>query len=485
MTKANLLSFFTTSLAIGLLLAISGCAVGPNYHRPSAPAAPSFKEAPPEGWKQAQPNAGISRGKWWEIYNDPTLNAMEEQVNISNQNVLHFLALYREARDTVRIARSSYFPTITAGASVTNSRTSATLNRNNQVNFISGTNNLYSLPVDVSYQADVWGSIRRTVAANRDTAQASDADLENARLTFQAQLAEFYFELKGQDSQAALLRQTLSGYEQYLQLTQERLSVGVASGSDVAQAQTQYNTTQAQLIDIGVARAQFEHALAILMGKPPMELTIAPSSFNVLPPPVPVGLPSTLLERRPDIAAAERRIAAANEEIGVAKAAFFPTLIFSATGGLESTSLSKWIGLPSRFWSLGPQFTETLFSGGKRHAQVDFQEAAYDDSVTNYRQTVLTAFQQIEDNLAALRILEQEAAAQDKAVRSAQQSLAISTEQYKAGTTDYLQVITTQNTALQNEVTAVGIHTRRMAASVLLIEALGGGWDASQMPRNP
>jgi NodT family efflux transporter outer membrane factor (OMF) lipoprotein len=485
MTKANLLSFFTTLLAIGLLLAISGCAVGPNYHRPSAPAAPSFKEAPPEGWKQAQPNAGIRRGKWWEIYNDPTLNAMEEQVNISNQNVLHFLALYREARDTVRIARSSYFPTITAGASVTNSRTSATLNRNNQVNFISGTNNLYSLPVDVSYQADVWGSIRRTVAANRDTAQASDADLENARLTFQAQLAEFYFELKGQDSQAALLRQTLSGYEQYLQLTQERLSVGVASGSDVAQAQTQYNTTQAQLIDIGVARAQFEHALAILMGKPPMELTIAPSSFNVLPPPVPVGLPSTLLERRPDIAAAERRIAAANEEIGVAKAAFFPTLIFSATGGLESTSLSKWIGLPSRFWSLGPQFTETLFSGGKRHAQVDFQEAAYDDSVTNYRQTVLTAFQQIEDNLAALRILEQEAAAQDKAVRSAQQSLAISTEQYKAGTTDYLQVITTQNTALQNEVTAVGIHTRRMAASVLLIEALGGGWDASQMPRNP
>jgi NodT family efflux transporter outer membrane factor (OMF) lipoprotein len=331
----------------------------------------------------------------------------------------------------------------------------------------------------------VFGSIRRTVAANRDSAQATDADLENARLTFQAQLAEFYFELKGQDSQAALLQRTLTGYQQYLQLTQERLSVGVASGSDVAQAETQLNTTQAQLIDVGVARAQFEHAIAILMGKPPADLTIAPSSFKALPPPVPVDLPSELLERRPDIAAAERRVAAANEEIGVAKAAFFPSLIFSATGGLESTSFSKWISLPSRFWSLGPQFTEVLFSGGKRHAQVDFQEAAYDDSVTNYRQTVLTAFQQIEDNLAALRILEQEAAAQDKAVRSAQLSLSISTEQYKAGTTDYLQVITTQTTALQNEVTAVGIHTRRMAASVLLIEALGGGWDASQIPRNP
>src|SRR6266404_6014962 len=262
---------FTTPLAIGLLLAVTGCAVGPNYHRPSAPVAPSFKESPPEGWKQAQPNAAISRGKWWEIYNDPTLNSMEEQVNISNQNVLHELALYREARDTVRIARSNYFPTVSAGVSVTNSRSSATLNRNNQVNFISGTNNLYSLPVDVSYQADVFGSIRRTVAANRDSAQATDADLENARLTFQAQLAEFYFELKGQDSQAALLQRTLVGYQQYLHLTQERFSVGVASGSDVAQAETQLNTTQAQLIDIGVARAQFEHALAILMGKPPAE----------------------------------------------------------------------------------------------------------------------------------------------------------------------------------------------------------------------
>jgi NodT family efflux transporter outer membrane factor (OMF) lipoprotein len=483
MKKANLFNVFIAPLAIGLVLAVSGCAVGPNYHRPSAPAAPSFKESPPEGWKQAQPNAGIPRGKWWEVYNDPTLNSMEEQVSISNQNVLHALALYREARDTVRIARSNYFPTVSASASITNSRSSGTLNRNNQVNFISGTNTRYSLPVDVSYQADVWGSIRRTVAADRDTAQATDADLENARLTFQAQLAEFYFELKGQDSAAALLQQTLAGYEQYLQLTKERFSVGVASGSDVAQAETQLNTTQAQLVDIGVARAQFEHAIAILMGKPPAELTIAPGVLKILPPSMPVGLPSALLERRPDIASAERQVAAANEEIGVAKAAFFPSLIFSATGGLESTSITKWISLPSRFWSLGPQFSEVLFSGGKRHAQVDFQEAAYDASVTNYRQTVLTAFQQIEDNLAALRILEQEAAAQEKAVRSAQQSLAISTEQYKAGTTDYLQVITTQTTALQNERVAVDIHTRRMAASVLLIEALGGGWDISQIPK--
>ena len=459
----------------------SGCAVGPNYHRPSAPTTPAYKEPPPEGWKQAEPNAAVPRGKWWEIYNDPQLNALEEQVNISNQNVLVALAQYREARDTVRIARSNLFPTVGVSPAITSQRQSSTLGKS-LLNFVGGTTTIYDLPFDVSYQADIWGSIRRSITASVASAQASAADLENARLSYQAQLAEMYFQLHGLDGDADLLQRTVTAYKQYLQLTRDRFEFGVASGADVAQAKTQLDTTIAQLVDIGVQRAQFEHAVAVLMGKPPAELSIPAAVLNTLPPPVPAGVPSTLLERRPDVAAAERQMAAANEQIGIAKAAFFPTLTIGGTGGFESSRVSQLLTWPSRFWSVGPQLAETLFDAGKRHAQVDLERAAYDATVASYRQTALTAFQQVEDNLAALRILEQEAAAEDAAVKDAEESLAISTDQYKQGIATYLQVITAQTIALQDEKSAVDILTRRMTASVLLIEALGGGWDASQLP---
>jgi NodT family efflux transporter outer membrane factor (OMF) lipoprotein len=303
-------------------------------------------------------------------------------------------------------------------------------------------------------------------------------------LTYQAQLAVLYFQLHGLDGDADLLQTTLTLYGQYLQLTQDRLSAGVVSGSDVAQAETQLNTTRTQLIDVGVARAQYEHAIAILIGKPPSGLSIAQTVLNTPPPAIPAGVPSALLERRPDITAAERTVAAANERIGIAKAAFFPALLLGASGGFESASVANWLTLPSRFWSIGPQLAATLFDGGKRRAQKDLEEAAYDAAAASYRQTVLNACQQVEDELAALRILEQEAQAADAAVRSAQQSLDIVTAQYGAGTTDYLQVISAQTIALQNKRAAVDILTRRLTASVLLLEALGGGWDASQLPRS-
>jgi NodT family efflux transporter outer membrane factor (OMF) lipoprotein len=336
--------------------------------------------------------------------------------------------------------------------------------------------------VDVSYQADVWGSIRRSVRSNSALAQASAAQLENARLSFQAELATFYFELHGLDGDQDLLQRTLKLFQDYLELTQKRFNVGVASGADVAQARTQLAVTRAALIDIGVQRAQFEHAIAILTGKAPAGFSIAPSPLKTPPPVVPVGLPSELLERRPDIAAAERQAGSANEQIGIAKAAFYPALLFSASGGFETADIAKWFNAPSRFWSLGGQLAETLFDAGKRRAQVDMTEAAYDATVANYRLTVLTAFQQVEDNLAALRVLAEEAIAEDEAVSAAEQALAISTAQYKAGTTDYLQVITSQTAALQAEKSAVDILTRRMVADVLLIEALGGGWDTSKLP---
>lgn len=477
-------------LAIGIAVAVSlitGCTVGPKYHRPDAPVAAAYKEQLPDSWKQAQPNAGVPRGKWWEVYNDPALNKLEEQVSISNQNVLVAAAQYREARDQVRIARSGLFPTVTTTPSASYARTSTTLVAANQVNgnnaaVITGSHADYTLPVDVSYQADVWGSVRRGVTAARETSQSSAANLENVRLSFQAELAEFYFELHGLDGDADLLQRTITSFEQFLQLTKDRFEAGVASGADVAQAQTQLETARAQLIDIGVNRAQFEHAIAILIGKPPSELSIPPVVLKTPPPTVPEGIPSDLLQRRPDVANSERLVAAANEQIGIAQAAFFPSIILSATGGFESRSFSQWFAWPSRFWSVGPQLAQTIFDAGKRKAQVDVQEAAYDATVATYRQTVLTAFQQIEDQMAALRILEQEAAAQELAVRAAQESLAISTEQYKAGTVDYLTVINTQSIALADERTAVDILTRRLTASVLLIEALGGGWDTSQLP---
>jgi NodT family efflux transporter outer membrane factor (OMF) lipoprotein len=464
------------------VLVLGGCMVGPKYQRPAAPAPPAFKEPLPEGWKEAQPNDGALGGKWWEIYNDPRLNALEDQVNVSNQNILAAEAQFREASDAVRIARSSLFPTVNGSASIVNSRSSGTLVNNHVAAFVPGTRTDYSLPLSVTYQADIWGSIRRTIRQSAETAQVSAAQLENARLTFHAELALDYFQLHGTDSAEDLLERTVKSYQDYLELTQNRRKSGIASGADVAQAQAQLENARAQLIDLGVARAQFEHAIAILIGKPPSEFSIPSALLKSEPPPTPPGIPSALLERRPDIAAAERQMAEVNEQIGLARAAYFPTLVLSASAGMESSSFASWFTWPSRFWAVGPQLAETLFDAGRRRAQKAQALDAFDVTVANYRQTVLSGFQQVEDNLAALRILAEEARAEDAAVQAALEALQISTYQYKAGVVSYLQVITSQAIALQDEKTAVDILTRRMVASVSLIQALGGGWDASKLP---
>lgn len=470
------------------LFFLTACMVGPKYQRPTAPVPPAYKESPPPNsaqatnWNPANPNDGAARGKWWEIFNDPQLDALENQVNISNQNILAADAQFRAARDAVRIARSGLFPTATANMIYTNSRTSSTLFNVTAGNLTSGERSIYNLPVDVSYQADIWGSVRRTVRGGAESAQATDAQLENVRLALQAALAQDYFELHGVDGERALLEQTVKSYTEYLQLTKERQASGVASGADVAQAETQLKSAQAQLIDLGVARAQFEHAIAILTGKAPAEVTIPPEPIKSEPPDITAGIPSDLLQRRPDIAAAERQMAAANEQIGITKAAFFPSLLLTGSVGLESGSIGEWFTWPSRIWSVGPQMAETVFDAGRRHAQSDLARADFDTSVANYRQTVLTAFQQVEDNLAAMRILADESRAEDDAIKAAQESLDVSTYQYKAGVTSYLQVITAQAFVLQDKLASVNIHTRRMAASVLLIEALGGGWNAASLP---
>ncbi len=466
---------FTVS---SLLLLSSACMVGPNYKRPAAPLTPAYKESPPEGWKEAQPNDGAIRGKWWEIYNDPQLNALEEQVSISNQNVLVAEANFRAARYAVGIARAGLLPTVSVGPSVGVSRSSSSSN----VPIAPSIIGLYQLPASASWTADIWGSIRRSVRASEDTAQADYAQLENARLSYQSELAADYFGMHGSDGEIDLLDRTVKSYQEYLKLTQDRYRSGVASGGDVALAQTQLDTTQAQLIDLGVARTQYEHAIAVLSGKPPAEVTIPSAILKTPPPAVPVGVPSALLERRPDIAAAERTMAATHEQIGIAVAAYYPTLTLSASGGFEATNIAKWFSLPSRFWSLGAALPETVFEGGKRRAQVGMTKAQFDSTVATYRQTVLTAFQQVEDNLSALRILGDEAVAADRAVKAAKDSLDIATYQYKAGTVNYLTVITAQATYLANEQTVVNLLARRLTASVQLVQALGGGWDASQVP---
>ncbi|HUI56310.1 MAG TPA: efflux transporter outer membrane subunit [Bryobacteraceae bacterium] len=463
-----------------LSLLTSACLKVPPYQKPSIAVPPAFKEQPPEGWKQAQPGDGAIRGKWWEVFNDPALNTLEEQVGISNQNVLQAEAQYRAARAAVRVARSALFPTLTSTPAITETKTSSRAGTARFAPAAPVSN--FDFPFEVSYQPDVWDSLRRGVAASAATAQSSDAQLENVRLLYQTELALDYFQLHGLDGDSELLDQTVKSYQEYLQLTKNRFEGGVASDSDVAQAETQLYTTQSQLTDVGVARTQMEHAIATLIGKTPAELTIPPTSIKGSPPPVPVAVPSALLERRPDIADAERQVAAANQQIGIAKAAFYPTLTLAATGGAQAGNFVNWITWPSRFWTVGPQLAELLFDAGKRRATVQSTEAQYDATAAAYRQSVLTAFQQVEDNLSALRILDAEAVTLGQAVKSAERAVLVSTEQYKAGTVNYLQVITTQTIALQDEKSAVDLLTRQMTASVQLIQALGGGWDTSRLP---
>ena len=483
--------------ALAWMVAAS-CMVGPNYKRPPAAVPSAFKEQPPAnfneaeaaGWKQSQPGDAYLKGRWWEIYGDSALNALEEQVSLSNQNVLAAEAQYREAHALVGVARSALFPMASTTPSVTTagrggSGSSTVLTSSTGAEPLgSGIRTIFDLPLTASWAPDIWGNIRRGVTASKATAQSAAADLENAKLLYQADLAQDYFGVHGVDAEIDLLKRTEASYEEYLKLTHDRFNSGVASDLDVAQAETQLYAVQAQLIDLGVQRAQFEHAIAILTGKPPAELTIPSAPLTALPPPVPVGLPSELLERRPDIASAERRVAAANEQIGIAIAAFYPSFTLGGTLGFQSSSITKWLTWPSRVWSVGPQLAETLFDAGRRRGVVAEQRAAYDATVAEYRQTALTAMQQVEDNLAALRILAGEADKVQQTIDAADRTLTISTAQYRAGTASYLTVITSQAALLSAQRTQVTLLISRLTASVLLIEALGGGWDASRLPAN-
>jgi NodT family efflux transporter outer membrane factor (OMF) lipoprotein len=460
---------------IGLVM-LFGCAVGPDYVKPSAPTPESYKEM--KGWKEAQPREGVIRGKWWEMFNDAGLNALEETVNISNQNVAAAEAQFRQARALVQAARAAYFPTLSAGASYTRSRSSSnTVSGGSSSGIVSD----YLLSFDASWEPDIWGKVRRSVESGEANAQASAADLESARLSAQAELAQDYFQLQDLDAQKQLLDTAASAYQRFLDLTMNRYASGVASRADILQAQTQLKTTQAQAIDIGVQRAQIEHAIALLVGKPASDFSIPVMQLAADLPPIPVGMPSELLERRPDVAAAERRMAAANAQIGVAQAAYYPAITLSASGGYQSAGSADWLTWPSRFWSVGPASMETVYDGGLRKAQTEQARAAYDANVASYRQTVLTGFQEVEDNLAALRILEEEAGVQDEAVTAAQQSVMVTTNQYKAGTASALDVIVTRITELNNKRTAISITGNRLTASVLLIKALGGGWSAEAL----
>jgi NodT family efflux transporter outer membrane factor (OMF) lipoprotein len=471
------------------LAALTGCMVGPNYHQPSTPPPPAaFKEMPPPNppngsWKQAQPGDAQLKGNWWELYGDPQLNALEEKVAVSNQTLRAAMEQYFEARDQIRVARSSYYPTLSAGPSVSRTRLS-----NNQPQTKSNVTNFqyntFTLEGQVSWQPDFWGAIRRSVEEARANAQASAADLSNVALSIQAELATDYFELRGLDAQQELLNNTVKADTDFLQLTQIRFKGGVATDVDVAQAETQLETVRAQAIDVGVARAQFEHAIATLTGQSASTFSLAPAPLMLTQPlpVIPSGVPSELLERRPDIAAAERRADAANAQIGIAIAAYYPNVQLGGAGGFESGNAGTWIQGPSALWSLGGSAIETLFDAGRRHAITDQARDAYEAQTANYRQSVLSAFQEVEDNLAALRILNDEAQTQALAVNAARRSLQISTRRYKGGVTTYLEVLTAQTTQLTDERTQDDITTRQFAASVQLIEALGGGWNRTQLP---
>ncbi|MGE5792995.1 MAG: efflux transporter outer membrane subunit [Bacteroidota bacterium] len=465
------------ALSLVATLCLTGCMVGPDYVRPPVDAPAAYKEM--EGWKPAEPRDQLARGSWWEIFGDPELNALAARVDVSNQTIKVAEANFRQARAIAEQARAGLFPTISAGAAATRSKSPSLAN---DPNFASGAINNYNLVANASWELDLWGRVRRGVESGEANWQASGADLESVRLSTQAALVQTYIALRVADAQRRLLEETVEAYRRSLELNSNRYAAGIAAKVDVVQAEVQLKSAQAQLVDVGVDRAQFEHAIAILLGVPPAELSIPPVTKVVAAlPAIPVGVPSELLERRPDIAAAERSMAAANAQIGVAQAAFYPTLTLSAAGGYRSASFADWLSAPSQFWSLGAALAQILFDGGLRRAVSDQAIAAYEGQVAQYRQTVLTGFQEVEDNLAALRLLEEEARFLDEAVRGARQSVELTSNQYRAGIVSYLNVIAAQTIALNNERTALNVQGRRFLASVQLVRAVGGGWDARSL----
>lgn len=469
-------------LLVSGLFGLTGCAVGPKYKTPVAPAPPAYKEI--GNWKTAQPSDQNLGGNWWEIFQDSQLNALEQQINVSNQNLKIAVLQYQESRAALRYVRADYYPTVTASPSATREKYSN--NRPPQSSAFNGiTFNDFVVPLNLSYQVNAWGRVSKNVESYREQAQASAADLAVINLSLHATLAIDYFAARSLDAEEKLLQDTVAQYQQAFQLNEDRYQGGLASEVEVEQARTILETTRAQMVDVGVARSQYEHAVAVLIGKPPADFSLPPLPLTTPPPPIPVGIPSELLERRPDISAAERRVASANAQVGLAKTAYYPSLDIFGAGGFESGSITTLLQGPSALWSIGASSLMTVFDVGRRRALNDEARASYDSTVASYRETVLGAFQQVEDNLAALRILEQEAGVQAVAVQAAQRSLDLSNTRYEGGVTSYLEVITAQNAALADEVTAVNILGRRMANAVLLIQALGGGWDRSSLPARP
>jgi NodT family efflux transporter outer membrane factor (OMF) lipoprotein len=468
--------------------ALAGCTVGPKYHPPTppAPAAPNYKESTvnfqdTEGWKVANPQETMLRGKWWEIFNDAELNALEEQVDINNQNIKEYFENLMVARAEIREARAQYWPTVTANPSWTRGRTSSSLTNSTQAN-TGQTTTLISFPIDVAWVPDFWGKIRNEVREAQYAAQVSAADLENERLTEQASLAEYYFEIRGQDALQKILDDTVVADQKALDVTKAAYDTGVGDYISVVEAQTTLESAQSQAINNKVARAQYEHAMAVLVGKLATDFSIPVRPELTEPPPIPVGLPSQLLQRRPDVAAAERTLAEANAVIGIGYGAFFPNVTLAASGGLESSTFGKWFTWPSRFWSIGPSISQTIFNGGLYRAELNQYTATYNADLAAYRQTTLTAFQQVEDYLAAVRLYSQQVERQQAAVTHAQDYLNLEMGRYETGVDPYVDVVIAQTTLLADQQTLATIHVEEMTSAVSLIEALGGGWDESQLP---
>ena len=504
MTKLNLPSTLGLVATAVLTCVLAGCVVGPKYHAPAPQAPPDYKETPDNApkpaptssttatpaadptlgglgdWKVADPKDGLLRGKWWEMYNESELNALEEQLNVNNQNIKQSFENFMAARAIVRQARSQFFPTVTVGANGTRSKSSASMGGAGTGGGLTST--LLELPADISWEPDLWGKVRNTVRQAQFTAQLSAADLENERLTEQAALAVYFFELRGQDALQEILDTTVAADRKSLDYARAQYETGVSDQLAMVQAQSTLENAQSLAINLGVARAQYEHAIAMLIGKAASDFSLPRRALLITPPSIPVGLPSQLLERRPDIAAAERTLAAANAQIGIARAAYFPTVSLSASGGFESSAWKHLLDWPSRFWSIGPGVSETVFDGGLRRATTNQYIATYNADLAGYRQSVLTAFQQVEDALATLRILTEQIQQQHKAVESATLALQLETTRYQNGLDPYINVVTEQNALLTAQQTMAQIEIQRAAASVQLIEALGGGWDRSQLP---
>ena len=471
------------------LLTLTGCMVGPKYVKPSAPLAPAYKEANPNeykensNWQVAQPADAAQRGEWWKIFGDAELNTLEPQVAANNQDLKAADARFREARALIRFNHASLYPTIgttpfAGGLRESTNRPYFSTSSGRGI----GVGDI-QIPVDLNYEVDVWGRVRRTVSAAREEAQASAGDRQTVLLSLEAELAVDYFEARSADAQEKLLNDTVQYYEEAYRITNNRFEGGVAPKSDVDQAQTQLEAARVQARDITLQRAQFEHAIAVLLGKPPASFALTNTPLDARPPVIPPGLPSELLERRPDIAAAERRVAEANDRIGIARAAFYPTISLSGTAGIEATSFANLFNPASLLWSIGPTLSQTVFDAGRRASVSEQANASYDETVADYRQTTLTAFQQVEDNLIALRVLKQEAENQHQATLAAQSAEQIFNNRYVGGLDTYLQVVTAQTTALNNDRNDIDIMRRQMDASVLLIKALGGGWNITDLPK--